>query len=83
MKQLSLPDRLVRYLKSQPGFVHSGELERLAMGAGYKGETAGRRLRELAEEGTLETKYERGSVLYRFKERMSFEDYWASNLHHL
>lgn len=47
---LSLQDRLLRWLKLHPGeWFNGGELERLALNAGYKASNASRRLRELAE----------------------------------
>lgn len=60
-----LKKRLLSYLKSNPGvYVHKGTLALKAQEAGFLGETAGRRLRELAEEGMLEVKEEKGSVWY-------------------
>lgn len=48
--------RAYRYLKSRPGiWVSSGDLEALAMKAGYKGSTVSRRLRELAEDSRMGT----------------------------
>lgn len=67
MKKLSLSKRIEKYLeKRYPDFVHSGEIERLALQAGYKSSNAGRRCREMQNEGILERKLENGSVLYRY-----------------
>lgn len=47
---LSLRDRLLRWLKLHPNeWFNGGELERMALNAGYKASNASRRLRELAE----------------------------------
>jgi DNA-binding IclR family transcriptional regulator len=62
----SLSDRIERYLKSNAGtWKNGGEIERLAMGIGYKASNASRRCRELVQNGTLERKEEKGSVWYR------------------
>lgn len=55
--KLSLSERLAKYIRNQDGFVASGELQRLAMNAGYTPQNAGRRLRELVEDGELEVEY--------------------------
>lgn len=47
---LSLSERLYRWLKLHPDqWFNGGELERMALEAGYKARNASRRLRELAE----------------------------------
>lgn len=67
MHSPSLSVRIERYLKSNPGvWQNGGEIERLAMGIGYKASNASRRCRELAQEGTIERKEEKGSVWYRY-----------------
>lgn len=66
MKKLSLSKRIEEYLEKQPGWVHSGEIERLALGAGYKASNSGRRCREMQNEGIIDRKLEKGSVLYRY-----------------
>ena len=64
----SLKEKIVIHLKGKyPHFVHSGALERFGMAEGQKGETTGRRARELAASGILERKEVNGSVLYRYK----------------
>lgn len=49
--KLSLRERAHKYLKARPKkWINGGEMERLAMDAGYKGSTISRELRRLAEE---------------------------------
>lgn len=51
MSEMNLRQRAHRYLKTRSGqWVNGGELERLALNAGYKGSTISRELRKLAEE---------------------------------
>lgn len=66
-EKISLRNRMVDYLRKQEGWINGGELERLALSAGYKASNISRRARECAAEGILERKEERGSVLYKFK----------------
>lgn len=59
----SLRERAYRYLKGRPRtWVNGGDMERLAMDAGYKASTVSRRLRELAEESALGTGDLPGSI---------------------
>ena len=70
MIKLTLKERIIRYLHKSGGWVNSGKLERLAIGAGYKGGNCGRRLRELVEEGKLEVRYvksKRGPKVAEYK----------------
>jgi DNA-binding IclR family transcriptional regulator len=71
MEQVALKVRILNYIKKQNGFVNGGEIERLAMSAGFKASNASRRLRELREEGLLEKEERRGkkrkSVWYKYK----------------
>lgn len=54
-KELTLNERLQRYFSQRPDlFINGGEIERLALDVGYKGSTASRIMRKLAEEGYLE-----------------------------
>lgn len=69
MTKKTLRQRLISYLKRNGGFVNGGELERLALDAGFKASTVSRRARECAEEGIIERKEEKGSVWYRYKSR--------------
>ena len=65
--KISLSKRIENYLKKYDGWMHSGEIERLALNAGYKSSNAGRRCREMQNDGILERKLEKGSVLYKYK----------------
>lgn len=71
----SLKSRIVNFLyqwkEYDPKmFVNGGEIERLALQCGYKGSTASRILRKLAEEGKPERRINKGagthSVEYRY-----------------
>lgn len=74
--QLSLKERLVRYLKNNHGWVSSGQLQKLVMEKTiYLPRTAVRRLEELAEEGILEVQYRaKNHAWYRLSQSKSFED---------
>ena len=74
MKKLSLSNRIANYLEKQGCWIHSADLERLALDAGYKSSNAGRRCREMQNEGILERKLEKGSVLYRYVVKYGNED---------
>lgn len=65
--KLSLTDRLARYCRNNPGWIASGHLQRLALEKGYTAQNAGRRLRELVEDGVLEVEYRkpRNHAYYR------------------
>lgn len=64
----SLVDRVERFLRLTGGWVHGGELERLALDNGYKASNISRRCRELVEDGVLERKEnEKGHVMYRYR----------------
>ena len=66
--KISLKTKITIHLKGiYPHWLHSGDLERFGMAEGQKGETTGRRARELAASGVLERKEVNGSVLYRYK----------------
>lgn len=67
MKKPTLKERILKYLKKQGGFVASGEIQRLAMNAGYTPQNAGRRCREAVEDGLLEVDYrERNHAYYKY-----------------
>ena len=89
MDKESLKKRIVRYLKSSYGYdpnlyVGSFDIEKLAQSAGFMGSTSTRILRQLSEEGVLETKLFRGKsrarvAYYRWidnKELQPVIDYW-------
>ena len=62
----SLRERILNYLRKRNYFVASGDIQRLAMENGfYSPQNAGRRLRELAEEGKLEVIYKHGHAHYK------------------
>lgn len=68
MKQKSLSQRLVAFLKKEGGWVAKARIQDVVREyTTYTAENAGRRLRELQEDGELEVKYERGHAFYRFK----------------
>ena len=63
----SLRNRILNRLKEFQGqYIHKGRVEEFTKRAGYLAETGNRELRRLAEEGKIERKEERGSVLYRY-----------------
>lgn len=86
--ELSLRERLVRYLRNNHGWVASGQLQKLVMEkTSYLPRTAVRRLEELAEEGILEVQYRaKHHAWYRISQTKSFEDKvqesidWFNNL---
>lgn len=57
MTKQTLEERLLAYLDKRREFIASGELQRLADKAGYTGQTAGRILRRLAEDGVIDVEY--------------------------
>lgn len=69
MRQESLRNRIINYLKKRSYFVASGDIQRLALENGYYSPSnASRRLRELAEEGLLEVEYRKGHAYYKYNE---------------
>lgn len=81
MTELSLKDRIARYVRNNGGWVSGGEIERLVVHhTSYKASNASRRCREmesgkLANGGTcpilFEKKEERGTVFYKWNPRES------------
>jgi hypothetical protein len=67
--KLTLKERLLRYLQARPGVhVSSGELQRLTVEkTTYTAQNAGRRLRELAEDGIIEVEYRKGHAFYCYR----------------
>jgi DNA-binding transcriptional regulator PaaX len=66
---MTLKERLARYLRNHHGWISKGELCDLAHEkTGVTGGHTGSRLRELAEEGILETSYRGRHAYYRIKE---------------
>ena len=76
MIRKSLKQRLAAYfMKQHSAWISGGELERISIQFSIaKPSTVGRRLRELAEAGTLERKMEKGTVFYRHAP--SLLDHW-------
>lgn len=71
MKQESLRNRIIKFLAKRDYFVASGDLQRLAQENGYYSpQNTGRRLRELAEDGTLKVEYRRGHAWYKYAEEL-------------
>ena len=75
MSELSLRERIQRYFDQRPDlWQNGGEIERMALDAGYKASNASRRLRELASEGFLQREERRNgntgnkSVWYKLNE---------------
>jgi len=68
MKPITLKERLLRYLQARPGVhVSSGELQRLTVEkTTYTAQNAGRRLRELAEDGVISVDYRKGHAFYSY-----------------
>lgn len=67
MKQ-SLKNMILNRLKEMEGqWVHKGRIEERTKEWGYLAETGDRRCRELSEDGIIQRKEERGSVLYRYQ----------------
>ncbi len=59
-KEISLKDRILRFLKHNPIWHAGGEIEKLAMNAGYQGSTAKRELNYLVEEGKIRSELRKG-----------------------
>lgn len=76
MKELSLSDRLVRYLQKHHGFIASGDLQRIVMEhTTYTPRTTCRRLQELVNEGKLEVQYRtHNGVRHAFYRAPSFQE---------
>lgn len=68
MATITLKERLLRYLQARPGVrVSSGELQRLTVEkTTYTAQNAGRRLRELAEDGIIRVDYVKNHAFYTF-----------------
>lgn len=68
MAEKSLQERIVQYLRAQPGVWVSGdEIERKSQSAGYKASTGSRRARELHEDGVIARKEVNGTVFYCYQ----------------
>jgi DNA-binding transcriptional ArsR family regulator len=81
MSRATLKERLLKWLRNHPGFIPSGELQRIvAQSTKYSPQNVGHRLRELENEGLIEVKYERGHAHYRAVLRETFEQAMARQL---
>ena len=77
MTELSLKQRLLRYLQNNPGFIASGEIQRIATEkTTYTPSNVSRRPRELENEGVIEVTYRKGHAWYRAA--LGVEAQWAS-----
>ena len=66
MKSLGLKAQVLQFIENySPGWVHGGSVEDFGISLGYKGSNAGRRCRELENEGKIERKLEKGKVWYK------------------
>ena len=67
MKKTSLKNQILNRLKEFEGkWIHKGRIEERSKEWGYLAENGNRRCRELCEDGIIERKEEKGSVLYRY-----------------
>ena len=69
MEKIPLRLRILHYLERNDGWINGGEIERLAMSAGYKASNASRRCRELYEMKLIERREDK-SVWYRAKRKI-------------
>lgn len=74
MTYITLKQRLERYLRTHPGWIASGNLQRIAAEkTKYTPSNVSRRLRELENEKTLEVKYVKGHAHYRAPQKLTPE----------
>lgn len=71
MHSVALKNRIHEYLKSwffhdPKKWIHKSHIETVAKESGYLGDNAGRRLRELVEEGKLDKRKAGRSLEYRY-----------------
>jgi len=79
--RLTLKERLLRWLRTHPGWIPSGELQRIvAQTTSYSPQNVGRRLRELENDRLIEVKYERGHAHYRASVKARTMDQWFDDL---
>jgi len=70
---MGLKKDIVNYVKQSSVAVHGGEIERMAFRWGYKAGNAGRRCRELADEGRLDRiENAKGEVMYKYRRETMF-----------
>ena len=58
----SLRNRILNYVRKQDGFVHRGDIERLAVLNGFMGSNAARECRRLEVDGLIERDLRRGKT---------------------
>jgi DNA-binding transcriptional ArsR family regulator len=81
MNHAPLKTRLLKWLRKHPGYVPSGELQRIvAQSTTYSPQNVGRRLRELENEGLIEVSYEKGHAHYRAVQKAASMDQWWNDL---
>jgi hypothetical protein len=69
---MTLKERLERYLRNQHGWIAKGQIEKLVVEkTKYTADNAGRRLRELENEGVLDVQQRRNHSWYRIKQAKS------------
>ena len=79
----SLTQRIKDYLDKKGEWTCGGEVQKLAMQAGYEAQNAGRRCRELVESGDLEVEYRKGQktreiAFYRSTRPLKKVNYYAN-----
>ena len=68
MNKPSLKDRLYNFLKKNPTWIASGEIQRMVvLKTSYTAQNVGRRLRELENEYLIEVSYRKGHAWYKVK----------------
>jgi DNA-binding transcriptional ArsR family regulator len=81
MNHSTLKSRLLKWLRTHPGYIPSGELQRLvAQSTKYSPQNVGRRLRELENEGLVEVKYEKGHAHYRATQKAATMEEWFARI---
>jgi DNA-binding transcriptional ArsR family regulator len=74
---MTLKDRLLKWLRNHPGFIPSGDLQRIvAASTTYSPQNVGRRLRELENERLIEVRYEKGHAHYRAAQTLTMEQWF-------
>jgi len=66
MSQTSLKKQILEYLQKREEWISGREIEGFAHAVGHKGATAGRRCRELYNDGLIDRDFRKGCVQYRY-----------------
>ncbi len=75
MNNSTLKTRLLKWLRNHPGWIASGDLQRIVMqSTAYTAQNVGRRLRELENEGLIEVRYEKNHAYYRAAAAVTVEE---------